>query len=598
MSAASIPASQTPGLAHSPAWRALRLCFELDSRGSLRLLAGLVAEALLATLSLYALARLIDALGGSDAAGALLGVLLAGAASLAFVGLRTLNGKLSVDYSERIGDAVGDLIHERAAAVDLECYEHPRYHDLLSRAVEQGASRPTRILGQLLQALQNLLLLTAMAGLLLSVHWLVLPLLAASLLPGLLLRLRAADDVQSWRERRTGLHRRAWYLHTLFAEPGHAKEMRAYALGEHLRGLHREVCAQLREERAALGARHLRVELLTALFATLGFFSVLALLVLQVGAQGGFGGVATFLVVFQRGQGLLQGLKSNIAALFEDHLYLQSLFEFLELPPRVADPEHPRPLPAALREGWALRGLKFAYTADSPAVLEDIEMRIAPGEFVALVGANGSGKTTLIKLLLRLYDPLVGAVTLEGHALGEYAQAGYRRLVSVVFQDFAHYAASASENIRFGDLKLVPGDARIEAAARLSGAHAAIAALRQGYDSELCRLFDGGSELSTGQWQKLALARALVGDARLLILDEPTSALDPGAEFELFADFRRVLGERAALVISHRLSTVRMADRIYVLDAGRIVEEGDHDSLIARRGRYCELFEKQAHHYR
>jgi ATP-binding cassette subfamily B protein len=301
---------------------------------------------------------------------------------------------------------------------------------------------------------------------------------------------------------------------------------------------------------------------------------------------------------FQRGQEFLREMLSGLAGLYEDHLFLRSLYEFLDLDRVVVEPRVPKAVPRPLRTGIVFDHVSFQYPTGTKKILQDITLAIHPGECVAIVGDNGSGKTTLIKLLCRLYDPTGGTITIDGVDVRDFNTADLRRHIGVIFQDYAHYYVTAAENIWFGDVEAPPEHGRIAAAARHSGADDVIMKLPQGYDTVLGKLFDHGEELSIGEWQKIALARAFMRDAQILVLDEPTSALDPNAEYEAYTQFRRLAKDRTTILISHRLSTVKMADRIYVLDDGRIAENGSHDQLVRDGGRYARLFESQARHYR
>jgi ATP-binding cassette subfamily B protein len=289
---------------------------------------------------------------------------------------------------------------------------------------------------------------------------------------------------------------------------------------------------------------------------------------------------------------------SGLAGLYEDNLFLSNLYEFLDLKRKVIEPAHGSPIPQPMKTGVVFDHVGFRYPTGSRKVLEDISLVIRPGEVVALVGENGSGKTTLIKLLCRLYDPVDGNITLDGTDLRQFETTALRRNISVILQDYAKYHLSARENIWFGNTALAPDHERIVAAARQAGADDLIAALPHGYETILGKRFEDGEELSIGEWQKVALARAFLRDAQIIVLDEPTSSMDAKAEYAVFQNFRQLAAGRTAILISHRFSTVRMADRIYVLKDGSITEGGTHEELIHRGGTYARLFETQAQYYR
>jgi ATP-binding cassette subfamily B protein len=309
------------------------------------------------------------------------------------------------------------------------------------------------------------------------------------------------------------------------------------------------------------------------------------------------GDLVMYYQAFQRGQEFLREVLGGIAGLYEDQLFLAALFEFLDLTPRTPPPAVRRPVPRPMASGIAFEDVTFRYPGSARNAVERVSFRIGPGEYVALVGENGSGKTTLIKLLCQLYDPTAGAIRIDGIDLREFSRGALRREIGVIFQDFARYNLTARENIWVGNVALRHDDPRIVDAARRSGAHEVIET-RGGYDAALGKWLDDGEELSAGEWQKIALARAFLRDAQVIVLDEPTSALDPRAEYEVFTTMRRLSEGRATIVISHRFSTVRDADRILVLDAGCLVESGSHDQLIRLGGRYARLFETQARYYR
>jgi len=295
---------------------------------------------------------------------------------------------------------------------------------------------------------------------------------------------------------------------------------------------------------------------------------------------------------------LMRQVFNSIADLYEDNLFLGNLYKFLELKPKLEEPSNPVPLIKPFRSGIVFDHVSFQYSGDSRRVLDDIVLRIRPGEHVALVGENGAGKSTLAKLLCRLYDPTSGAITLNGVDLRLYSMADLRRSVSVVFQDYSRYPLSARENIWLGNVGLPADSEAVGGAARKAGIHPVISQLADGYDTLLGKSFEGGHELSAGEWQKIAIARAFLHDGEIIVLDEPSSSLDPHAEYEIFERFHQLVKGKMAILISHRLSTVTMVDRIYVLKHGRIVECGTHKDLMKERRIYAEMFETQAQRYR
>jgi ATP-binding cassette subfamily B protein len=296
-------------------------------------------------------------------------------------------------------------------------------------------------------------------------------------------------------------------------------------------------------------------------------------------------------------QGSIQGILGGFSSMYENNLYLSNLYELLATPARIQAPADPRPLPSPLRGEVTFDHVSFGYPGSGRVALRDVSFTIAAGETIAVVGRNGAGKTTLIKLLCRLYDPTEGRILLDGVDIRELDPDELRVTIGAMFQDFVTYQATASENIGLGDLPYLEDQPAIEEAARKGGAHDLIADLPYGYDTPLGKWFDQGANLSGGEWQKVALGRAFMRDARILVLDEPTSALDAQAEYELFERLRRLSEGRTAVYISHRFSTVRQADRILFFERGRLVEEGTHQELIALGGRYARLFTMQASAY-
>lgn len=525
-------------------------------------------------------------------------LLLLGAAvviGLLTAAARSVSALAAEAQSQAVTDRMFGVLHENSARVDLAYYEDARYHDTLHRAQLEAPYRPQKILGGLTQVAESGATLLGIVGLLATAH-LALPLLLfAAVVPGYLVRIRHSDRMFDWQRRRASTQRRVNYLDRLLVHEDHAKEVRIFGLGPELIGRFRALRDQLRNESVALEALRTRGDVLSQTVgaaATLAAYAIIATRTLSGTLT--VGDFVMYLGAVQRGMNLVQGVFGGLGSLYENNLFLTTLDDFLALEPRVADPPDPRPVPAGRGRGFVLEGVSFRYPTAPRPLLEDVTLSVAPGEMVALIGVNGSGKTTLAKLLCRLYDPTSGRVTLDDVDVREFALADYRRQVAAIFQDFVRYQMSARDNIWFGDILRDPDPERIRHAAAFSGADAVISRLPRGYDSTLGNWFEDGNELSAGEWQKIALARAFESPARLLILDEPTSALDAAAELRVFERVRELARERAVLAISHRFSTVRMADRIYVLDGGRILEAGSHESLMALDGHYADLYRLQA----
>jgi ATP-binding cassette subfamily B protein len=378
-----------------------------------------------------------------------------------------------------------------------------------------------------------------------------------------------------------------------------AKEIRLFDLGSFFSQWYLQIRKQLYKERLAIATGRSFSYFFAQATAGILVFAIFAYIIYQT-IQGVLllGDLVLYYQALQRGQNNLRGLLTSISGLYEDNLFLANLYEFLDLKPKVVEPAHPKLMPRPMQSGMVFDRVSFQYPDTTRQTLKDINLAVRPGETIALVGENGSGKTTLIKLLCRLYDPTSGSITVDGIDLSQFKIADLRRQIGVIFQDYAKYYFTAEENIRLGNIDIPKGHENIVAAARRSGADEVITRLPKGYDTILGKLFDQGEELSIGQWQKVALARAFLRDSQVIVLDEPTSAMDPKAEYEVFKKFRELIKDQAAILITHRLATVRMADRIYVMDRGSIVESGTHEELMQLKGTYAHLFEIQARNYR
>jgi ATP-binding cassette subfamily B protein len=591
----------------SQIYRALHLVWQSGPRWTLASGALIVVQGLLPLVALYCMKLVVDAVAatvsGSGPADAVQRVflLMALAAVVALVGAggRALANLVNDVQIQQVTDHMYDILHAKSTQADLAYYENPKYYDTLHRAQEEAPERPQSIVQDLLQLGQNSISLIAMLGLLISFHWSVVAVLGLAALPAILVRFRYANTLYRWERDRTPLERQTSYLNWLLTGDVYAKEIRLFNLGPHFIQQFHDARSQLRHEKLRMTARYSLADLGTQLCATIAVFGVLAVMTYR--ALHGLitlGDLVMYYQAVQRGQGLLVQVLHNLGELYEDTLFLSNLYEFLDLKPAIVEPAQPKRLPRSVQAKLTLDHVSFQYPNNARKVLDDICLTIRPGEHVAFVGENGAGKTTLIKLLCRLYDPSAGRITLDEIDLRELETVVLRQQISAVFQDFAHYHATAWENIWYGHVNSPPEREQIVAAACHAGADSVIAGLPHGYDTILGKWFDTGAELSIGEWQKVALARAFLRDAPFIVLDEPTSAMDAQAEYDVFQTFRQLAKERAAIFISHRLSTVKMADRIYVLEDGRIVESGAHDDLMRQGGTYARLFAAQAQSYR
>jgi ATP-binding cassette subfamily B protein len=588
--------------------RATRLVWSAAPGSTVASAALVAVQGMLPLLALYLLKLIVEgitaALGAADApsAGTALQpvfVLIGIAAAVAMLGVLTgsVAAVVGEAHSMRVADHRQDVLHAKSIEVDLAYYENSQYYDTLHRAQLEAPYRPARIAKGLIAVAQSALSLAAMAVLLLSLHWSVALVLFIAIVPEGLVHLKYANARYDWQRRRTPTDRHARYYNWMLTGSQHAQEIRLFGLGRSFLSRYRDLRERLRRENLALFRQKTTREFAAQAAATLAVFGAYGFIAVRT-VQGGItlGDLVMYFTAFQRGQDYLRQLLRGVAGLYEDSLFLANFYEFLDLERKLVEPAAPRPVPRPLTRAIRFENVSFSY--GSKQVLSDINLEIPAGATVALVGENGSGKTTLVKLLARLYDPCVGRITLDGIDLRDFTTTALRREISVIFQDYVRYNLTARENICFGNVDAAEDPARLALAAEFAGATELIRRLPRGFDTVLGKWFDDGEELSVGEWQKIALARALLRDAQVIVLDEPTSAMDATAEYEMFRRFHDVAAGRTAILISHRLSTVRMADRIFVVRGGRIVESGTHEQLLRGAGAYADLFTAQASGYR
>lgn len=501
-----------------------------------------------------------------------------------------LQEKLVIDISIRLMD--------HAAGLDLASFEDASFQDRLDRARRNTMGR-IPLLGQIMQQVQDVVTVASFAvGLTLYNPWLVV-LLALALIPSLFGEMHFNARTYALNHRRAPDRRERDYLRMIAATSETAKEVKIFGLSPWLRDRYLTLARRFYVENRAIQRRQLSVMAVLTALGTLAYYGAFLWIIARTLTGTLSIGDLTFLSgSFLRLRGLLEGLLSSFSSMAGEAMYLDDLFDFFTAIPAIASPADPLPIPQPIMQGFRFENVGFRYPGREAWAIRGMTLELRAGETVALVGENGAGKTTIVKLLARLYDPDEGRITLDGRDLREYDLDQLRATVGVIFQDFVRYAVTAAENIAIGRIEAREDRPRIVSSAERALADEVIAKLPAGYDQMVGKRFARGLDLSGGEWQKLAIARAYMRDAQLLVLDEPTAALDARAEYEVFQRFRDLTRGRIALLISHRFSSVRMADRIIVLEDGRVQDQGSHAELIARPGRYRELFELQAQGYR
>jgi len=534
-------------------------------------------------------------------------------------------GELLARASMLVDGLLGDMfsnrtsvrLMEHAATLDLAQFEDPTFYDHLERARRQTSAR-LGLLSQLLGIGEGIITLSTLSVALLAFNpWLML-LLLVTILPRFFSETRFAALQYSLMFRWTSRRRQLDYLRYVGASDDTAKEVQLFGLAPWLTERFRVLSERYLRENRQLATKRALVSSALSIVSTAGYYTAYLVIIAQTVSGAITLGSLTFLAAsFGRGRDLIQNLLGSATQIYDETLYLKDLFVFFEMTPTIASKPGARTVPLPIREGFVFDKVGFRYPGSERWATRNVSFTLRPGERIALVGENGAGKTTLTKLLARLYDPTEGRILLDGVDLREYDLASVRKAIGVIFQDFVRYDMEFDENIGVGEIteaqayldatgggsagsgngELSPPPVMV-AAAEKSLASTLLPRLPAGWNQMLGRRFEGGVDLSGGEWQKVALARAYMRDAQVLILDEPTAALDARAEYEVFLRFAELMGDRTAVIISHRFSTVRMADRILVLRSGELVEEGTHDELVAAGGLYGELFQMQAAGYR
>jgi ATP-binding cassette subfamily B protein len=509
----------------------------------------------------------------------------------------------AIDYSDALlagkyTNHISVRVMEHAASLDLLAYEDPVFYDRLERARVQATDRLYMIqaMGRLIQ--QVITTITLSISIMVFSPWLLL-LLVVGVIPAFVGETHFAFLGYAKNFRQTPVRRQLDYLRVLGGSKEAAKELKLFGLQDFLTKKFRRLSNQVYEEDIALARRKVIAGSVLSAIGTAGYYTAYVFAVWRtVTGVFSFGTLTLLANAIREASSNLQQTFSTLSTIADQALFLTDLIAFFEMRPTIRSKPNALPAPRPVVRGFEFRNVSFRYPGGARMVLDGLNFQLRPGERVALIGENGEGKTTIVKLLTRLYDPVEGQILLDGVDLREYSLEDLYREIGVIFQDYMRYEMTARENIAVGRIEQIENLRMLQQAAQKSMADEVVAKLGSGYEQMLGRRFDGGVDLSGGEWQKVALARAYLRDAQLLILDEPTSALDARSEYEVFQRFAELTAGKMAVFISHRFSTVRMADRIVVLEKGRIAEEGDHEALTSLGGRYAEMFELQAASYR
>jgi ATP-binding cassette, subfamily B, bacterial len=492
--------------------------------------------------------------------------------------------------SHKVNDFVQNLIHDKTTRINFSFFEDPDYQDVYFRAISDASFRPTRIFYGMVGLLQSMVTMILLGGLLLSLNsWMVVFLLLI-VLPTVYHRMLFSRRLFILSRSQTEDERKVAYYNRILTTREYAKELRVFNLGNEFKTRFEKLRLSLRTKQMALIKSKTQGEIITQVITSLAIvFFYGYIVVSSINGEISQGAMVLYFLALQRGYGYFQDLLSRISSLYEDSLFVRNFIDLINIEVETKHTEQSCPFPPAITKGITFKNVSFKYPHSRGWVLNNVSFTVRPGETIALVGANGAGKTSLVKLLTGLYHPTNGEIFIDDTVLRHISPSSLAENMSVIFQDFMLYNASARENIWFGNVNLGPLDPSIEKAAANAGVHQLINGLKNGYQTTLGNLFQGSEELSQGEWQRIALARSFFNNAQVIILDEPTSSLDAFTEAQLINHFKEIVQGRTAFIVSHRLSTINIADRIIVLEDSQLAEMGTQDELMQKKGTFYKM---------
>lgn len=507
-----------------------------------------------------------------------------------------INSYLQAIVGDLLGHSINNLILEKAATLDLQTFEDATFYNQLQNAQREASFRPLALVTQVFNIFQSTITFISLLVIMLRFNPWIMLLLFISVVPSLFIQSKISEWIYLQQKARTVINRQLQYLTTLLTSDASAKEIKLYRLGDYLLEKYKSFFGKIYNENRQMDRRQSFLTVALNIISNTAFYLSYAYIVLQtVQRVITLGDLTLYVGTFRSSQSLLRTLLLSFNGLYEGNLYLSNLYSFLDLEPSIERGDsNLKPAPSQLTQGIEFRNVWFRYPNGRDWVHKDLNFLIKPGEIIALIGENGAGKTTLIKMLTRLYDPTEGQILVDGVDLREIDPVSWRQNIGVIFQDYVQFQMTARENIGLGKTDSLDDFDRVRAAAQASGADTVISKLPLRYESVLGKWFDGGQQLSGGQWQKIAISRGFMRDAPILILDEPTAAIDARAEHEFFQRMKNLTIGKTTFLITHRFSTVKIADRIIVIENGRLVEQGTHRDLLALDGVYANFYKLQA----
>lgn len=587
--------------------RMIRLVWNAYPRGVVAVVCLSIVGGGLPAVGLYASKRVIDGvtmwMAGDAASGRSLVVWFFGLALVVLTGqevVRQMRQFVERVLQLRLTHRIQRNIIDRASSLDLSFYESPEFYDKLQRAQLEVGFRPLSTLRSAVGGISTVAALSSYVVVLTTLDWWLAPMVFLFAAPGFLVETKYGRLGYLIVHRRTPEERVRSYFEEILTSNRHAKEVRLFELAEYLVGRWQALFDSFYRKDIDHARRSMIAELAATLSQTVAWigFNVFVIYRAITDPSVTIGSFVMYTQAMERSSGSASALFNHVADLYNNSLYVRNLFEFLEQRPTIVAPQNSVAVPTPFRRGITFDEVGFAYPGTEVQVIQDVSFTICPGERIAIVGENGAGKTTLIKLLARLYDCTNGRILVDGVDIRNLDPIEWRRHIGVIFQDYIRYHLTARENVGFGQIDSVDDIERISAAATLSDASGIVSRLEQGWETMLGKRFDKGTELSGGEWQRIALARAFLKDAQILVLDEPTSSLDAKREHEVYVRFNDLTRGKTTILISHRFSTVRAVDRILVIERGRIIENGSHAELLNLHGRYADMFDLQARCYR